>query len=57
LQHYRVREFKDALACFEEALALTPGDHPCELYTERCRHFLDTPPPADWDGVWTMTTK
>jgi adenylate cyclase len=57
IQHYRGLEWKDALACFQEALELNPGDRPSRLYVERCEHFLDAPPPPDWDGVWTMTTK
>lgn len=57
IQHYRGRAFKDALACFSEALTLMPADRPSELYVERCEHFVENPPPPEWDGVWTMTTK
>jgi adenylate cyclase len=57
IQHFRAREWKDALACFQEALALNAADRPSQLYIERCQHFLDAPPPPDWDGVWTMTSK
>ncbi len=28
-----------------------------DLYKERLALFRETPPPADWDGVWTMDTK
>jgi adenylate cyclase len=54
---YRAREFKDALDCFKEALRFNPGDKPSRLYVERSEHFIATPPPRDWDGVWTMTSK
>lgn len=54
---YRAREFKHALERFKEALTLNPGDRPSRLYVERSAHFIATPPPADWDGVWTMTSK
>jgi adenylate cyclase len=57
VQHYRACEWKDALTCFREALELNPTDQPSRLYMERAAHFLETPPPPDWDGVWTMTTK
>jgi len=57
IRHYRAREFKDALSCFKEALTLNPNDHPSRLYIERSEHFIAIPPPPDWDGVWTMTTK
>jgi adenylate cyclase len=54
---YRERAFKDARACFAATLALNPADRPSRLYVERCEHFLESPPPPDWDGVWTLTTK
>ena len=54
---YRARAFKDARACFEQTLAMNPADGPSRLYVDRCEHFLETPPPPDWDGVWTMTDK
>jgi len=28
-----------------------------DIYLERIKAFKKTPPPKDWDGVWTMTTK
>lgn len=28
-----------------------------EVYLERIAHFRENPPPADWDGVFTFTTK
>jgi len=54
---YRERAFKDARARFLATLALNPADRPSRLYVERCEHFIETPPPSDWDGVWTMTSK
>jgi len=27
------------------------------MYIKRCKEFLETPPPADWDGVYIMKTK
>ena len=29
----------------------------CETYLERIAHFRESPPPADWDGVFVYTTK
>jgi adenylate cyclase len=54
---YRARQFKDALACFKEAVSLNPADRPSRLHVERAEHFIASPPPPDWDGVWTMTSK
>jgi len=33
------------------------ADRPCEVYLERIEHFRHQPPPADWDGVFTYSTK
>jgi len=57
IRHYRARQWKDALACFQEVLELNPNDKPSHLQLERCEHFIESPPSPDWDGVWTMTTK
>jgi adenylate cyclase len=57
IRHYRAREFKDAMTCFKEALVLNPGDKPSRIYVERAEHFIAAPPPPNWDGVWTMTSK
>ena len=57
IRRYRAREFKDALFCFKEALTLNPADQPSRIYVERSEHFAAVPPPEDWDGVWTMTSK
>jgi hypothetical protein len=34
-----------------------PGDPPSRLYIQRCKTFMVTLPPPDWDGVYTMETK
>ena len=31
--------------------------NPSEVYIERCEAYLKTPPPPEWDGVWTLTSK
>lgn len=54
---YRDRRFAEARAAFERFLAAKPGDGPASLYVSRCRSYEAAPPPADWDGVTTMTTK
>jgi adenylate cyclase len=53
LAKYRAHDFAGALAGFEAL----PDDPPSQHYVERCRQFLDEPPPADWDGVWRMKEK
>jgi adenylate cyclase len=54
LTHYRRREWTAAERCFHQAIAANPADGPSRIYLDRCGIYHDTPPPADWDGVWTV---
>ncbi|HKD22914.1 MAG TPA: adenylate/guanylate cyclase domain-containing protein [Rhizomicrobium sp.] len=47
------RDWAGAIAAFEEALALNPGDRPSRLMLDRAKYLMRRPPQADWDGVWT----
>lgn len=53
----RARDFPWAISHFEAALVVRPGDGPSETMLERARTFLTTPPPPDWDGAHTLTSK
>jgi adenylate cyclase len=55
--YYRGRQFDKALGVFTELLAGSSQDGPSQLYVERCRSFLASPPPSDWTGVTTLQTK
>jgi adenylate cyclase len=57
LLRYRRRDWAGAEHCFSAALAANPEDGPSKIYFERCRIYGSTPPPATWDGVWTMPNK
>jgi adenylate cyclase len=66
LELYFQKKFAEAKALFEQARALEPlqpGRDPgvehtaSEIMSERCDDMLATPPPADWDGVYVMTSK
>ncbi|MDA0226042.1 MAG: adenylate/guanylate cyclase domain-containing protein, partial [Proteobacteria bacterium] len=57
MDQYLKRRFREAAAAFTEAAAIRGTDTVCELYIERCAHYLAEPPPADWTGVWTLTEK
>ncbi len=54
---YRRKDWKRAIAAFEEALKLNPEDKISQIYIDRCRHYVSEPPPKDWGGVWTMKSK
>lgn len=54
LSRYRNRDFKEALRSFEQG---APFDPACRTFVERCRAFLKSPPPPEWDGVWISGEK
>jgi adenylate cyclase len=57
LSKYRTKKWAPAIADFEQVLTLNPLDKAARLYVERCKHFQDSPPPAEWSGVWQMHEK
>ncbi|MFP4363007.1 MAG: hypothetical protein ACLFR1_03990 [Spirochaetia bacterium] len=54
---YKLMEFEKARKCFAEALKIDSEDGPSKVYYARCKHYIDNPPPEDWDGVFVMKTK
>lgn len=63
---YKAQEWDQATAKFQETLALEyqrypelkgKKTNPSLIYLERCAAFKATPPGADWDGVYTLTSK
>ncbi|MCA9522866.1 MAG: GAF domain-containing protein [Myxococcales bacterium] len=57
LELYRGRRFEQACEAFRSALSRNPNDVPSRLHLERSQASIRTPPPAEWDGVWVMTSK
>ncbi|MBI2354997.1 MAG: adenylate/guanylate cyclase domain-containing protein [Deltaproteobacteria bacterium] len=56
LTRYRSQEFSAAREIFEE-LAEGYNDGPSRLYAGRCAEYIENPPPAEWDGVYTAKSK
>jgi adenylate cyclase len=56
LAAYRAQDFAGAAALFAD-LADRLGDGPGKIFHERCHHYQEDPPPADWDGVEVRKTK
>jgi len=54
---YKLMDFNGALKFFAEALHIDAEDGPSQVYYARCKHYLENPPPDDWDGVFVMNTK
>jgi adenylate cyclase len=57
LARYRGQAWMAALRSFEQALELVPEDGPSRVFMERCRQFMEAPPPPSWDGVYRLTSK
>ena len=57
LNAYKQRQWTQALTSFQDVLRHDPYDGPAQIYCQRCKEFLDNPPPDDWDGVLVMATK
>ena len=53
---YRKGDWDAAIASFGSAMKANPADALPQTYIERCRR-LKAEPPADWKGVWVMTSK
>ncbi len=54
---YKIMNFEKAKGFFAEALKVDENDGPSKVYKERCEHYIENPPPEDWDGVFVMKTK
>ena len=54
---YKERSFEEALKIFLQALKIDSEDGPSKVYYARCKHYINNPPSADWDGVFVMTSK
>jgi hypothetical protein len=54
---YEKRDFPAAEEIFSSIAAHNGKDGTARLYTERCRHYIASPPPPDWDGVNNLSEK
>lgn len=51
------RQWDEALARLDAALAVRPDDGPSLLMKKRVEGYRASPPPADWDGAYVMDAK
>lgn len=54
---YCERNFDEVIFQCHQLLTKYPNDGPTLVIYERARAFLETPPPAGWDGIWVFTEK
>lgn len=66
LDKYKNQEWDEAMTLFQESLEcehirypelIEKKKNPSLIYIERCKNFKENPPPIDWDGVYTLTSK
>jgi len=57
LDVFESRDWKNAESAFTVTLKQFPNDYPSKLYLKFCKHFLQNPPPNDWDGVINIKEK
>ena len=58
MEMYYNREFARAADHFHEVTTiLGPDDFASTSMEERCRRYVNAPPPADWNGVEVLTSK
>ncbi len=56
LRLYRNREFTVAVQLFDE-LCNQENDPVSRMYVGRCRDFIASPPPVEWDGIFVAKIK
>ena len=58
LEAYRKRNWHDAANAFAlEARMDKRANNPSRVFLDRALHYMKSPPPDDWDGVWTLDKK
>ncbi|MEX0693954.1 MAG: GAF domain-containing protein [Rhodospirillales bacterium] len=55
-KHYNNGDWDKSMGLFRECLKANPGDKLAQIYIDRCE-ALKANPPAEWDGVFVMTSK
>jgi adenylate cyclase len=50
--HLAARQWREAVAAFDAALAAAPTDWASTIMRTRAQSAMESPLPEDWDGVW-----
>ncbi len=57
-QNYINRDWQSAILNFQNSAKIKgTNDKSCKMLIDRCTEFLKSPPPENWDGVFTRTHK
>lgn len=54
---YQHQQWQDAIIHFKVCLAHFPQDQLAMVFIERCENFMETPPGANWTGIWYLYEK
>lgn len=57
MECYFAQKWDEADEAFKSALEISPEDGPSKLYMKRVEQYKETPPPENWDGSYTFTSK
>jgi len=57
LDLYEKRDFRKAFGLFVELFKRYPQDNAAKVYALRCKAYVETPPPENWDAVKNLTNK
>lgn len=57
LELFKNRQWADAKVEFKNASKIIKHDGPSHTYMKRCTEFLRKPPPANWNGVYSLKAK
>ena len=54
---YRERRWDESIALFEAGLKIDSQDGPCRIFIDRCHDYKQSPPPEDWDAIYSLDSK
>lgn len=57
LDNFESLKWNESLALFEETKKIRENDSTVDIYIDRIKKFLVTPPPSNWDGVYNLSVK
>lgn len=57
LRVYQSRDFERALKLFTDSRDALENDKPSGVYIDRCKNYIQFPPPENWDGIFTHKEK
>jgi adenylate cyclase len=57
LELFERKEWSEAMTVFNKIRTIDPEDGPANVYVKRCQEYKKKAPPANWDGVFNLTTK